>query len=475
MDTKPHRKFLDTLRTRLRELRDANGANVTITFALVTVPMIGFVGAAVDYSHANSVRTAMQAAADSTALMLSKEAAKLTASEIQTKGNDYFKALFNKPEATGLVLNITYTSSDGSKVVVGASADVKTDFMQMMGFQKLKVGVDSIARWGTTKMQVALALDTTGSMASDGKMPALKTATKQLLTTLQKAATNNGDVRVAIVPFAKYVNVGKSNVNKSWIDWTAWDAANAGSSSSSSMSGSICYNGQIWKVSGSSFVYGGTCATPGAGICYNGSLWNWNGSNFYNAGACGSSTNHAPWTGCVTDRDQDYDIKNTAPSSSKATMFPAVQSDDCPVEMMGLSFDWTTLKAKVDQLQPDGSTNQPIGLAWAWMALTQGEPMNAPAKGADVQQAIILFSDGLNTENRWWSDQAKIDARQALLCANVKAAGITIYTVLVNSGFSKVMKDCASKPEYYYEITTGQTVTAFNSIGTSLTKLRLAQ
>ena len=37
------------------------------------------------------------------------------------------------------------------------------------------------------------------------------------------------------------------------------------------------------------------------------------------------------------------------------------------------------------------------------------------------------------------------------------------------------MKDCASKPEYYFEITTGQTVTAFNSIGTSLTKLRLAQ
>ena len=37
------------------------------------------------------------------------------------------------------------------------------------------------------------------------------------------------------------------------------------------------------------------------------------------------------------------------------------------------------------------------------------------------------------------------------------------------------MKDCASKPEYYFEITAGQTVTAFNSIGTSLTKLRLAE
>ena len=55
------------------------------------------------------------------------------------------------------------------------------------------------------KLQVALALDTTGSMASDGKMPALKTVTEELLTTLQTAAVTNGDVRVAIVPFAKYV------------------------------------------------------------------------------------------------------------------------------------------------------------------------------------------------------------------------------------------------------------------------------
>ena len=46
---------------------------------------------------------------------------------------------------------------------------------------------------------------------------------------------------------------------------------------------------------------------------------------------------------------------------------------------------------------------------------------------------------------------------------------------LVNSGYSKVMKDCASKPEYYFEISPGETVAAFASIGTSLTKLRLAE
>jgi hypothetical protein len=36
--------------------------------------MVGFVGAAVDYSRANSVKIAMQAAIDATALMLSRDA-----------------------------------------------------------------------------------------------------------------------------------------------------------------------------------------------------------------------------------------------------------------------------------------------------------------------------------------------------------------------------------------------------------------
>ena len=92
----------------VRELRAANGANVTVTFALATIPMVGFVGAAVDYSHANSVKAAMQAAADSTALMVSKDAATLTTAALQTKANDYFKALFTRPEATGLAVNATY-------------------------------------------------------------------------------------------------------------------------------------------------------------------------------------------------------------------------------------------------------------------------------------------------------------------------------------------------------------------------------
>src|SRR5204862_7439915 len=132
----------------------------------------------------------------------------------------------------------------------------------LMGISQMKVAVDAQVRWGNTKMRVALALDTTGSMAEDGKMDALKVAVKSLLAQLKSAAAKDGDVYVSIIPFSKDVNVGKSNYNATWIDWTAFDAANGGSSGSSGMSGSICYQGQLWTVNGMSWSNGGTCSSP---------------------------------------------------------------------------------------------------------------------------------------------------------------------------------------------------------------------
>ena len=94
--------------------RNACDGNVAITFALAAFPVVGFVGFAVDYSRANSVKAAMQAALDSTALMLSKDAAITAASALQTKAQDYFNALFTRPEATNVTITATYTTSGGS-------------------------------------------------------------------------------------------------------------------------------------------------------------------------------------------------------------------------------------------------------------------------------------------------------------------------------------------------------------------------
>ena len=80
-------------------------------------------------------------------------------------------------------------------------------------------------------------------------MTALKTATKNLIDQLHGAVTTDGDVYVSIIPFAKDVNLGKSNFAADWIYWgtvtgtpaqdptmsddTSWDANNGTCSSGS--------------------------------------------------------------------------------------------------------------------------------------------------------------------------------------------------------------------------------------------------
>jgi Mg-chelatase subunit ChlD len=179
------------------------------------------------------------------------------------------------------------------------------------------------------------------------------------------------------------------------------------------------------------------------------------------------------------DRNKNYDTQNTPPSGN-GTLFPAEQYSYCPTGVQALGYNWTTLDNKVDAMAPNGGTNQTIGLAWGWQALTQGDPLNAPAQDPEAQNVIVLLSDGLNTQNRWDGNGVQqstaVDDRMALACANAKAANVTIYTVLVMAGNSTVLRNCATDAQKYFELTTaGEIVTAFQTIGTELANLHLSR
>src|SRR5579885_432989 len=450
-------------RSALRDFRVARGGNVAITFALATVPVIGAVGAGFDYSHANSVKADMQAALDSTALMLARDASSLNSTDLNTKALNYFTALFNRPgEASINSVTASYTASGGSQVTVNGSVNVPTTFLRVLGSsapQNITVTGSSTTKWGTTRLRVALVLDNTGSMADDGKITALKSATHGLLSQLQGAASQNGDVYVSIIPFNRDVNVGAANYNANWIDWDDWESANGSWQNTQTCSGS---------------------SRRGRSRCNNTQTW--------------VPANHNTWNGCVTDRDQNYDQTVTAPnpadaslpSTSASTLFPADQYGSCPLQMMGLSYDWTSMNSLVDQMYPNGNTNQPIGLVWGWQSLVGGGPLTAPAMDSNYtyQQVIILMSDGLNTQDRWSSSQSYVDNRMYLsgtgsgTCANIKAAGITIYTIQVNTGgdpTSTLLQNCASSSDKFFMVTAASGLTTvFNQIGTNLTKLRVA-
>ena len=113
-------------RSKLRAFRAAQAGNVAIIFALASIPIIAFVGAAVDYSRANSVKAAMQGALDSTALMMSKEASTDTSTQLQTNATNYFKALFTRTEATNVQITATYNPTSATAMLLNATASVPT-------------------------------------------------------------------------------------------------------------------------------------------------------------------------------------------------------------------------------------------------------------------------------------------------------------------------------------------------------------
>ena len=116
----------------------------------------------------------------------------------------------------------------------------------------------------------------------------------------------------------------------------------------------------------------------------------------------------------------------------------------------------------------NGNTNQPIGLVWGWQTLVGGGPFTAPAMDSNYkyQQIIILLSDGLNTQDRWYSSQSSIDHRMydtdgSGTCANIKAAGVTIYTIQVNTGgdpTSTLLQNCASSSDKFFLLTSADQI-----------------
>jgi Flp pilus assembly protein TadG len=416
------------VRNSLRAFRSDESGNVMITFTIALLPLVGFTGVAVDYSRANSAKSAMQSAADATALILSKEAQSLDSGQLKAKALSYFTANYNRPEVTNIVVTPTFAQPQPGSFTLQlvASGDIKTTFTGMWT-PSLSIGANSQVLWGMKKLELALALDNTGSMSSSQKMSNLKTAAKNLLDTLKKAAKKDGDVKVAIIPFDTTVRIGTGYKNEDWFDVS--------------------------------------CSALG------------------NPSGCKASNWSNYWEGCVRDRTYPYDTQDDSPDLNKiATLFPIY---DCGslVTAMPLSYDWTALNAKIDSMTPNGMTNVTIGLAWGWHALTLNAPYSqAAAPAPDLDKVLIILTDGDNTEswknsnNTKVTTQSAIDDRTTLACTNIKAANIKIYAIRVINGNASLLQQCATNPTMYYDVQNASELNAvFSAIAQNLANLRLAK
>lgn len=148
--------LLRKLRGELRAFRLDHRGNTAVFLSLGLVPLVVAIGAAVDYSRANTARAEMQAAADGAALYAavgnySSDSQRVTAGVHAFNAN--YQSQFASASPSVTIAN--------NAVKVAATGNVSTTLLGVVGINTVKVSVGSTAQIGGGTTACVLALQTT--------------------------------------------------------------------------------------------------------------------------------------------------------------------------------------------------------------------------------------------------------------------------------------------------------------------------
>ena len=144
-------------------LKDRRGG-VAPLLALTLIPLLGAVGAAVDYSRANSARTAMQAAVDATALLMVKNMTNAAGGASSEQASAYFYTNFTRKEVTIQQISANPSATPGNNALtVSATGSVPTMLLKVLGYSVINLQVTSSAVSIFDGLGCVLALDKTAS------------------------------------------------------------------------------------------------------------------------------------------------------------------------------------------------------------------------------------------------------------------------------------------------------------------------
>jgi Flp pilus assembly protein TadG len=450
-----------------RFVSDRSGATAVI-FGLALIPIALATGAAVDYSRASATRTELQKALDAALLAGAIEAAKGTAA---TAIPPFVKNFFQANSAVKGSVKLTTRVDTVAGVVAGtAQFAVDTAFMKLAGIKTVSVSATSQALYSLGMSEIALALDTTGSM-SGSKLQAAQQAANDLIDTLFTMPNAAQNLRVSLVPFTYYVNVGLQYRNASWI---------AGATDNSTTT-TQCWNDypnaqylNPQRVSATCYADGTPydCSYTSYGTVILGQP----------VQKCGPVTSGNYWHGCVGSRDYPRDLSDAVTISQPV---PALLNYWCSAPLVRLTNGRATVKTQISSLTADGETYIAPGLLWAWRTLSPSPPFSdGAAYSKKVAKTIVLMTDGANTHSPNYPDHEGSDVAQAdtltkKTCDNVKAAGIRVMTVafeVTNTTIKKILEGCASSASDYYDATDINGMRdAFKAIGAKLSAVRLAK
>ncbi|MGY3454347.1 TadE/TadG family type IV pilus assembly protein [Bradyrhizobium sp. USDA 4353] len=133
-----------TILSRFR--RDESG-NIAVIFAIALLPILAFIGSAIDYSMAVRAKAKLSASLDAAMLAATGYAAmRGSASDAKTAATNMFNGQMAAHNLTANAINITITDSVSARSVVGsANVVVKTIFMYMFGYPTMTIATSSSA------------------------------------------------------------------------------------------------------------------------------------------------------------------------------------------------------------------------------------------------------------------------------------------------------------------------------------------
>ena len=493
--------------------RDENG-NFAIMFSLIVGVMILGVAVAIEITTATNIKAKLASSVDMAVLT----AAVSDEKNRKKIARSSFEANYAL-ETDQTLESFELTTPSADRVRVEAVLKYKSAFSKILGRDSINISASAVSTLPQlNSLDVALVLDRTGSMAG-ANLSNLKTAATNFLSDVED---KNGDVRVSVVPFADYVNIGLDYAGEAWLDLPISNAS--GSNAQCSMqdaSNSTCFDpnfppvncqtGMTTQVTDNGTTQTTTITTitdnndgsctvdtrivevspagvsdttqttttsgPSSQVSTNwGHVTQTVSGNYctYSPDPSEDSGNEVEecsvdhivgnWYGCVGSRSAGNNIK----AAYDGMKIPPAMELTCGQPISPLSSNIESATNRVLDLTASGSTYIPAGLMWGWRSLDPAQPLESDVD-EDRNKLIILMTDGQNTVSQSGSfhsggDHLKANALTDELCTEIKKTDIKIATVSYSKGSrdsatTQLLKNCASSSELYFEPKNAKTLT----------------
>lgn len=411
----------------LDSFKSSRNGSVAIVFALCTTGLFGIMAMAVDFARAHNVSskiaTALDAAALAGAKMLDGGGSD---AQIQQAAESYFNAHIETLRVHDATLTNLSASIDrtNSTVTTSVNANLGTTFGRAIGRNSIDIVKSSTVNFQLRDIELAMALDLTGSMNDNGKIGHLQNAAKDVLDTLLQDARSEMSARVALVPWATSVNAGS-----------------LANTVSAGMSTDGCVVERTGSEAASDAVAMGSTAV----------------------GTADSAM--APAYSCLNDPVMPLAGKSKL--SSLKSVVDGFNANGGTAGHIGTAWGWYMVSP-------------------SWGAILPSSAVPAPYNQAKTIKAVLLMTDGefnVAYDNPSPYSTAQVDesyAKYRALCDGMRAKKVVVYTVgfglTSGSRAETELQFCATTPAHFFPAATGNDLKdAFRTIASQLMSLRVAK